>query len=109
MKFYVNNTPWTIRYVHPSSEYLRRMNGTYTLGVTDNSLKIVFISSHLSDEMKYRVLCHEMVHVYSFEYGCDIDEETEELIADFISLYGRDLLDITDYILNCAMLSASRA
>lgn len=48
--------------------------------------------------MGYSILCHELVHVYSFSYGCDIDIETEEIIADFMSLYGRNIVYTADRI-----------
>lgn len=48
--------------------------------------------------MADRILCHELVHVYSFSYGCDIDIETEEIIADFMSLYGRNIVYTADKI-----------
>ena len=37
-------------------------------------------------------------NVYSFSYGCDIDIETEEIIADFMSLYGRNIVYTADRI-----------
>lgn len=33
-------------------------------------------------------------------YGCDIDIETEEIIADFMSLYGRNIVYTADKIFN---------
>ena len=73
-------------------------NGTISLGVTNNTTKTITIADNVSDYMADKILCHELVHVYSFSYGCDIDIETEEIIADFMSLYGRNIVYTADRI-----------
>lgn len=100
MTFRVNDSIWLLQFVKPSSSNLLRSDGSATLGVTDNSVKTVFINDRLNDVMTDKVLCHELVHVYSFENDCDIDIETEEIIADFMSLYGRSIIYLADGILH---------
>ena len=51
MIFTVNGNNWILQYVRPSSEELRRSDGVYTLGVTDNTTKTVTIADNLSDRM----------------------------------------------------------
>lgn len=99
MTFQVNGNAWTLQFVRPSSENLRRSDGSYTFGVTDNSVKTVFIMRNMSDYMTDKVLCHELVHVFSFENNCYIPIETEEIIADFMSLYGRSIIYLADEIM----------
>lgn len=82
------------------SNNLMRSDGTYTLGVTDNNLKTVFISDSLNDKLFDKVLCHELCHVFTFENGCNMDIEIEEIVADFMSLYGRRIVECADKILN---------
>lgn len=96
MKFTVNNNIWQLEFVRPSSNHLLRSNLTRTIGVSDNNLKTVFIADNLSDYMLDRVLCHELVHVFSFENDCSYDIQTEEVIADFLSLFGRDIIYLAD-------------
>ena len=103
MTFAVNGTEWNLQFVRPSSENLRRSNGTFTLGVCDDNQKTVFLNNRLSDEMTDKVLCHELVHVYSFENGCDIDLDTEEIIADFMSLYGRSIIYLADDLMSSVL------
>ena len=91
---------WHIQFKKPTSSELRRSDGTISLGVTDNTTKTVTIADNASDYMTDKILCHELVHVYSFSYGCDIDIETEEIIADFMSLYGRNIVYTADKIFN---------
>ena len=96
----VNGTMWRIQFKKPISSELRRSDGTISLGVTDNTTKTVTIADNVSDYMADKILCHELVHVYSFSYGCDINIEKEEIIADFMSLYGRNIVYTADKIFN---------
>lgn len=100
MTFVVNDSIWTLQFVRPTSDDLRRSDGSITLGVSDNTLKTVFIADNLSDTMTDKVLCHELTHVYSFENNLSIPIETEEIIADFMSLYGRSIIYMADKIMN---------
>ena len=46
-----------------------------------------------------RVLAHELVHAFMFSYDIHIDIEFEEYIADWISLFGRDLVYLLDNLM----------
>ena len=70
-----------------------------TLGATDNNLKTVFLNNRLKGRMLEKVLCHEIVHTFCFSYGCTFDIQTEEIIADFLATYGREVFDVADNIL----------
>ena len=98
MDIRVNDILLHIQFKKPISSELRRSNGTISLGVTDNTTKTVTIADNVSDYMTDKILCHELVQVYSVSDGCDIDIETEEIIADFMSLYGRNIVDTADRI-----------
>lgn len=100
MQFVVNGSIWRLRFVKPTNKQLQRSDGSWTLGVSDNNLKTVFIADNLSEYMTDKVLCHELCHVYSFENNLNIPIETEEVIADFMSLYGRDIIYLADNIMN---------
>jgi len=99
MTFTVEGEVWNLQFVNPRSNHLRRSDGSVTIGVSDDNLKTVFISDSLSDAMTDKVLCHELVHVFSFANNLEIDLETEEIIADFLSLYGRDIIYLADNLL----------
>lgn len=100
MVFKINGNVWQVCFVKPGDPQLQRSDGTYTFGVTDNNLKTVFICSNLSDQMIDKVLCHELTHVHAMEYHYSIPIETEEIVADFISLYGRSIITIADDLLS---------
>lgn len=85
---------------------LRRSDGTITLGVTDNNDRTVYMNNRLSYDMFDRVICHELCHVFSFAYNLHIPIEIEEMIADFLSTYGRDVIAVADDILKEFLLVA---
>lgn len=96
MYFNVNNNQWNLEFVNPKSRKLVRSDGSITIGMTDNNTKTVYINNRLNSYMTDKVLCHELCHVFCFEFGYVIDIETEEIIADFMSLYGRDIVYLLD-------------
>lgn len=97
--FVVNGIEWKLSLAEPYSDNLKRSDNTITLGVTDNNTKTIYINNRLSDAMFDKVLCHELCHVASFSYNLHIDIHTEEIIASFLSTYGREIFDIADDLL----------
>lgn len=97
--FEVNGIWWNLSLVEPYSGNLKRSDNTFTLGVTDNNNKTVYIDNHLYGAMLDKVICHELCHVFSFSYNLNIPIETEEIIADFLATYGRDVFIVADDIL----------
>ena len=96
MKFTVNNQEWNLVFVKPNSRNLMRSDWSITLGITDNNVKTVFINDRLNDYMTDKVICHELTHVFAFEFDYYMDIETEEIVADFMSLYGRKIVYLLD-------------
>ena len=96
MKFAVNNQEWELVLVNPNSKELMRSNGTITIGTTDNIKKKVFINNRLNDYLFDKCLAHELCHVYAFSFDYFMDIETEEIVADFLSLFGRDIIYLLD-------------
>lgn len=99
MRFTINGIDWTIEFVNSRHPKLMRDNSIYALAVTDNNDKCIYINNRLYGPMLEKVLNHEMVHVFSFSYSLIIPVETEELIADFLATYGKDIFRVADDIL----------
>lgn len=95
----VNGIMWYIKFVSPEHYQLRRSDGSRTVGVTDYNTKTIYLNNLLYGEFLRRVLCHELVHVYCFSYNVELDIDTEEILADFISVYGTDIVnDLGTYL-----------
>ena len=99
MTFTVNGNTWKIQYEKPNGKNLLRSDGTLTLAVCDNNYKTIFMNKNLRGYMFDKVLCHELTHVYAFEFNYITDLETEEIIADFLSLFGRRIIYLLDDII----------
>lgn len=98
--FQVNGQIWVVEPVKASDDRLRRSDGSLTVAVTDNNDKTIYISELLNGKFLDRVICHELVHVFSFENNLSIPIETEEIIANFMSLYGKDIIYLADNIMS---------
>ena len=96
MRFSVNNQEWELQFVKPSSKDLIRSDGSITLGMTDNNTRTVYINNRLSDYMTNKVLAHEICHVFAFSFDYSMSIEVEETVADFFSLFGRDMINLLD-------------
>lgn len=96
MTFVVNNKEWELVFVKPSSRQLMRSDGSITIGMTDNNTKTVYINNRLNGALTDKVICHELTHVFAFEFGYYMPIETEEIVADFMSLYGRNIIYLLD-------------
>jgi hypothetical protein len=96
MEFVVNDQEWNLQFVNPSSKDLMRSNATITLGMTDNNTRTVYINNRLSDYMTNKVLAHELCHVFAFSFDYSMPIEVEETVADFFSLFGRDMINLLD-------------
>ena len=96
MKININNINWRIKFSQASDRDLQRYDGTYTIGMTDNKQKTIFLYEGLNGSLLYKVLCHELVHAFCFSYGLKFSVEEEERLADFIATYGKNIFDMTD-------------
>lgn len=73
-----------------------RADGTQTIGMTDGYNHTVYLANNLRGRMLDRVLSHELTHVILFSYGIEIDEVLEEKLAQWVSIYGRELVYLLD-------------
>lgn len=99
----INNKNWNIAFVEPRNSMLMNSDGVYTLGVTDKNTETIYINNRLSDYMRKKVLIHELCHAYAMSYDYEMEIETEEIVADFISLFGDDILQMADKVIREVM------
>ena len=94
--FTINGEYWQIVLVYPYDVALLMPNGRYALGACNDTTKTIYISNALHSEMFEQVLCHELVHASMFAYNVLLEHDEEELIAEIISVFGEEIIDITD-------------
>ena len=100
MFFIVRNKVWKVSFVSPQHHVLQTLFGDYTVGAADNETKTIYLSNELYGNFLWKVLCHELVHAFCFEYQCNLPVEMEEFMADFIAKYGKDIVVMTDNFFN---------
>ncbi|MCQ2478764.1 MAG: hypothetical protein MJ091_06125 [Clostridia bacterium] len=96
MFFVINDEGWTVKWVDAKDPSLVRSDGSKTVGVTDTESRTVSIATGLIPSFEKKVLCHEIVHCAMFSYGVDLTIEQEEIVADLISTYGEEIINITN-------------
>lgn len=96
--FTINHEVWIVKFMQPYDEIFRMDNGEFTIGVCDDNTKTIYISNLLRGEKLKQVLCHEIVHAAMFSYNVELDYEQEELLANLIAIYGKEIVQITDNI-----------
>ena len=96
----INGVSWRIRLVSPAHPMLLTPHNTHALGVCDKITQTIYIDKTLNSYMIKKVISHEIVHAIMFSYKIDLSYEEEELIANFVSEYGDEILRHTKIIYN---------
>ena len=73
-------------------------NGGLSYGMCDSYSKTIYLSDELYGEFLRKVLCHEITHAAMFSYDVQLSKDEEELIADIISNFGGEIIDITNRV-----------
>lgn len=100
MQIFIVNNVWNIMFINPNDTRLLRSDNVYSIGVCDNNTKTIYINNKLDGKLLDKVILHELTHAFIFESGIYFDDETEEVICDFMANYGNDVLSIADDVFN---------
>lgn len=84
-----------VSYDHP---ILIKPDGSLAIGVCDKLTFKIYISENVTGNYFKKVLCHELVHAAMFSYDIILTDLEEELIADIISSYGEEIINITNTV-----------
>ena len=79
--------------------FLLLMSRTPVTLVMRGSSKNISIADDLRGRFLDRVLCHELCHAFCLSYNVYMDIDTEEIAADFLTTYGREVFEIADRLL----------
>lgn len=97
--FKINNKTWEIVKISRQNPMLMRSDGSRTVGMTDRNTQTIYIADDLRGGFLGKVLCHELCHAFCLSYDIYMDIETEEIVADFLATYGREVFEIADRLL----------
>lgn len=96
--FTINGEYWCVVLVMPYDVALLMPNGDFAIGACNDATKTIYISNDLHGEEFEQTLCHELVHAAMFAYDVSLGYEEEELIAEIISIFGEEIIDLTDLL-----------
>lgn len=94
--FVINGIEWEIEFVRSASGKLMRSDGSTSLAVTDWNDRTIYVSDKPKNGYLRKILSHELCHCFCFSYNIHMPIEQEEYLADWISLYGADLIYLLD-------------
>lgn len=95
----INGIVWKVTFASPNNPVFVRNDGTVSIGVTDGKIRTIFICNKIRGELLDRVVRHELVHAFCYSYGIKMDVKTEEVVADFLSKYGDEIVSCANEIL----------
>lgn len=94
--FEINGITWDIKFVDILSPFLARSDGSQSLAVCDGNKCTIYVSNRLRRAKLRKVLAHELCHCFCFSFNIHMPMEQEEYLADWVSLYGTDLIYLLD-------------
>lgn len=101
--FVINGVEWDMIFVNPSSDKLRRSDGSITHAVTDWNDRAVYVSTLPSGAFLRKIICHELCHCFCFSFDIHMPIEQEEYLADWISRFGEDLIYLLDDLMRSVL------
>ena len=104
--FIINGIKWNIAFVSSNSKCLMRSDGSITVGMTDWYNKTVYLANGLRGAFLRKVLAHELCHCICFSYDISMPIEQEEYLADWVSMYGTEVIYLLDDLMHNLILKA---
>lgn len=96
--FIINGEQWYILLVPEHDISLLQPNGEFAIGACDDYSKTIYLNNALSGTYLKKVLCHEITHAAMFSYNVALSLAQEELIAELMSTFGEETIDITNIL-----------
>ena len=94
--FTINGEHWSIVLCSSNHPMLIRSDGSISIGACDDASKTIYLSENLRGDLFKKVLCHELTHAAMFSYNVELTLEQEEMLAELITTYGEEIINITN-------------
>ena len=98
--FIINGEQWRTLLVPSNDVSLLKPNGDFAIGACDDYTKTIYLNNQLYGGYLKKVLCHEITHAAMFSYNVSLSLAQEELLAELMSTFGEEIVDITNIIFN---------
>lgn len=96
--FTINGEHWRVVLCSVHHPMLIRSDGSLSIGACDDASKTIYLNQNLKGDLLKKVLCHELTHAAMFSYNVELTLEQEEMLAELITTYGEEIIDITNTI-----------
>ena len=96
--FTINGKHWRVVLCSVHHPMLIRSDGSLSIGACDDASKTIYLNQNLKGDLLKKVLCHELTHAAMFSYNVELTLEQEEMLAELITTYGEEIIDITNTI-----------
>ena len=93
--FTINGEHWRVVLCSVHHPMLIRSDGSLSIGACDDASKTIYLNQNLKGDLLKKVLCHELTHAAMFSYNVELTLEQEEMLAELITTYGEEIIDIT--------------
>ena len=98
--FSINGEQWRLLFVPSNHVALLKPSGKFAIGACDDYTKTIYLDKSLTGDYLKKVMCHEITHAAMFSYNISLSLQQEELIADLMSTFGDEIIDITNMLFN---------
>lgn len=98
--FSINGEQWRLLFVPSNHVALLKPNGKFAIGACDDYTKTIYLDKSLTGDYLKKVMCHEITHAAMFSYNISLSLQQEEIIADLMSTFGDEIIDITNMLFN---------
>ena len=96
--FIINGEQWKLLFVPKTHVALLKPNGEFAIGACDDFTKTIYLNNELSGNYLKKVLSHEITHAAMFSYNVYLSLAQEELLAELMSTFGDEIIDITNIL-----------
>jgi uncharacterized protein YjaZ len=93
--FKIKDIDWSLDFVDADDVKLDK-----SLGLTFTIKRLILVDKNLNKTDLITTITHELTHAFMWEYGFSQVDFSHENICDFISVYARNIIELSDTIVN---------
>lgn len=93
----INNLEWEVIEIVKGDERLKDKEGKDCYGVCEFYENKIYLDKGLCENLKMKVLAHELTHAYIYSHLLTTPEQySEEELCEFVSCYGKGIWNQVD-------------
>ena len=99
MKIIINKWEYEISAVKEDDKILLMDDNYYHSGITDLKDQKIYIQEGLNSQQLWYTVVHELTHAYLQAYGMLQINYNDEIVADIMGIYGKDIIETAEYVI----------